>query len=384
MAGGCKKEYRLLAGVPVLARAILPFVATGRFSSFVVVVPPSRIAETREILAGHLDTSRLHFVEGGGTRPQSVYRGLLELESLSPQPDNVLIHDGARPWIDEETILRVLEGTEKEGACLPVIHPCDAVKVVNEKGFVMEHLEKGRVFGAQTPQGFSFSKILDAHRRASSSGRLFVDDGEVWAGYVCPVYTVPGNPENRKVTFAHDLQKTGGGAREAAETDRTAPTVRVGTGFDLHRLAAGRRLMIGGCEIPSEVGELAHSDGDVLLHAVIDALLGAAALADIGAHFPPEDPAWKDAASRDLLSRALRMVQGAGLRPVNLDCTVVLERPKLRPHVEAIRTRLAGDLGLEPGRVSVKAKTAEGLGPVGEGRAVEAHATVLVQAARPT
>jgi len=348
MAGGCKKEYRLLAGVPVLARAILPFVATGRFSSFVVVVPPSRIAETREILAGHLDTSRLHFVEGGGTRPQSVYRGLLELESLSPRPDNVLIHDGARPWIDEETILRVLEGTEKEGACLPVIHPCDAVKVVNEKGFVMEHLEKGRVFGAQTPQGFSFRKILDAHRRASSSGRLFVDDGEVWAGYVCPVYTVPGNPENRKVTFAH------------------------------------RRLMLGGCEIPSEAGEVAHSDGDVLLHAVIDALLGAAALADIGAHFPPEDPAWKDASSRDLLSRALRMVQGAGLRPVNLDCTVVLERPKLRPHVEAIRTRLAGDLGLEPGRVSVKAKTAEGLGPVGEGRAVEAHATVLVQAARPT
>ena len=157
---------------------------------------------------------------------------------------------------------------------------------------------------------------------------------------------------------------------------------RVGEGWDVHRLVEGRRLLLGGLEIPFERGELGHSDGDVLLHALIDALLGAAALGDIGAHFPPSDARWKDADSLLLLARTVALVAAEGWRIVNADCTVVLERPRLRPHVEAIRARVAAALGLEVGRVSVKAKTAEGLGRIGSGEAVEARAVVLIDRVR--
>lgn len=159
----------------------------------------------------------------------------------------------------------------------------------------------------------------------------------------------------------------------------TGRELRVGEGWDLHRLVTGRRLLLGGVEIPFERGELAHSDGDVLLHALTDALLGAAALGDIGAHFPPSDPRWKDADSLELLARAVDLVAAEGWRLVNVDCTVVLERPRLGPHVDAIRARVAAALRLEVGRVSVKAKTAEGLGPIGSGDAVEARAVALVE-----
>jgi len=162
----------------------------------------------------------------------------------------------------------------------------------------------------------------------------------------------------------------------------SARECRVGEGWDVHRLAAGRRLVLGGVEIPFDRGELGHSDGDVLLHALVDALLGAAALGDIGAHFPPSDARWKDADSLELLARALGLVAAEGWSVVNVDSTVILERPRLRPHVEAIRARMASALDIEAGRVSVKAKTAEGLGPVGSGEAVEARALVLIDRVR--
>ena len=155
--------------------------------------------------------------------------------------------------------------------------------------------------------------------------------------------------------------------------------MRVGRGYDLHRLVPGRRLLLGGCEVPSEVGEEAFSDGDVLLHAVIDALLGASGQEDIGAHFPPGDPEYEGISSRTLLGRTLEIVRKAGFRPSSLDSTVVLEAPKLRPHIPRIRETLAGDLGLDKSLVSVKAKTKEGLGPVGQGRAVEAYSVVLLE-----
>ncbi len=154
---------------------------------------------------------------------------------------------------------------------------------------------------------------------------------------------------------------------------------RVGEGWDVHRLVEGRRLVLGGVEVPHDRGELGHSDGDVLLHALTDALLGAAALGDIGAHFPPSDGRWKDADSRELLASAVALVAAEGWRVVNVDCTVILERPRLRPHVDAIRGRVAATLGLELDRVSVKAKTAEGLGPIGSGEAVEARAVALLE-----
>jgi 2-C-methyl-D-erythritol 4-phosphate cytidylyltransferase/2-C-methyl-D-erythritol 2,4-cyclodiphosphate synthase len=225
---------------------------------------------------------------------------------------------------------------------------------------------------AQTPQGFRLGPLLEAHRRADAEGVDATDDAELWARYAGPVAWTEGERDNRKITFREDLAFRPG--RPAGDGP---PFFRVGEGWDIHRLVPGRRLLLGGVEVPSDRGEEGWSDGDVLLHAVIDALLGSAALGDIGLLFPPGALEWKDADSRDLTRRARDLVRHTGWRPVNLDCTVILERPKLAPYRDAIRTSLAELLDMETEAVSFKAKTMEGLGPVGEGRAVEARAVLL-------
>jgi 2-C-methyl-D-erythritol 4-phosphate cytidylyltransferase len=202
-----KKEYQILLGKPVLAHSALPFLLSELFSHIVVTVPPSHIPEVEALLEPHLNLSAITFVEGGDTRQQSVYLGLLELEKVTPE--YVLIHDGARPWIDDKTIRRVLEGARKKGACLPVVKTCEAIKEVGEDGFIERHLGRASTVRAQTPQGFLFSHILKAHRRAQEVNRVFIDDGEVYAEFVGPVFTVVGNASNRKITYPYDLDLMG-------------------------------------------------------------------------------------------------------------------------------------------------------------------------------
>ena len=204
MTGGTKKEYRSFSGKPILARAILPFIETGSFTTILITVPKDHIPKVKKLLASHLDTEAVELVEGGSTRQESVFFGLLGLEEKAPQ--HVLIHDGARPWVDTGTISRVLEGVRRWGACLPVVAAPDAIKEINEEQFIERHMDRRSTFGAQTPQGFVYSRILQAHREASQAEKVFIDDGEVYNAYAGPVFTVKGSISNRKITYSHDLE----------------------------------------------------------------------------------------------------------------------------------------------------------------------------------
>jgi len=441
--GGSKKEYADLGGRSVLDASVAPFLELPGLEVLVITAPEGGLEAARAALSAATLTAlgdKLLIVEGGATRRDSVRKGLeraaetlrraagLAPEAALPATAIVLIHDGARPWASAGLARSVLEATLAHGAVVPVIPLTDTPKRIvtaaaaaatgatdgatsgaapvtmpGRGGLILEHPARSGLGGAQTPQGFRLGPILDMHRRAEREGRDCTDDGELWAIYAATtegvakdealVAWVEGEETNRKVTFRNDLAAgqdahgrepgTERGADRGADDGAAhvaACPFRVGQGWDLHRLVAGRRLMLGGIEVPSDKGEEAHSDGDVLLHAIIDALLGAAALGDIGSHFPPSDPRWKDADSRDLAARAAALVREAGYEPVNLDCTVVLERPRLGPWKGAMCDSIARALGMDPRAVSVKAKTSEGVDAAGEGRAIEAYAAVILSA----
>jgi 2-C-methyl-D-erythritol 4-phosphate cytidylyltransferase/2-C-methyl-D-erythritol 2,4-cyclodiphosphate synthase len=393
--GSRKKELALVEGRSILDRAVAPFLDLPGLEALVITAPPRREGELRQALCGRsLDAlrerlaDRFAIVPGGETRRDSVRLGLEALARALSSPAYaaarglpgldeviVLVHDGARPWASPELIGAVLSSAIEHGGAVPIAPIVDTPKEIGADGTITRHLPRSSLGGAQTPQGFRLGALLEAHRKAASEGFDCTDDAELWDRYVGPVASVPGDQGNRKVTYPRDLP---------SEDVRSAPPVpgripfRVGHGWDLHRLVPGRALMLGGIEVPSEFGEDAHSDGDVLLHAIIDALLGAAALGDIGSHFPPSDERWKDADSRDLARRAAALVREAGWELGNLDCTVVLERPRLGPYRDTIRAGIAACLGVSPGAISIKAKTKEGVDAVGEGKAVEAYAVVAL------
>jgi 2-C-methyl-D-erythritol 4-phosphate cytidylyltransferase / 2-C-methyl-D-erythritol 2,4-cyclodiphosphate synthase len=373
MGAGPKKEYRLLPdGLTVLEHSVSVFADAFPGADLVVVVPPDGSGEARAALTP-ASQGRVRFVDGGSTRQGSVMRGLEALARTETPPDIVLVHDAARPWITRELAKAVAEKAAESGACVPVVPTVDTMKRLDADGTIVEHLARDGVFAVQTPQGFSFAPLLAAHKKAALDGTAYTDDAEIWARYVGPVSTVPGDRGNLKVTFPGDL----GLAAPPVSVNAGSAAFRVGSGWDIHRLVEGRRLLVGGVEIPFEKGEDGHSDGDVLIHAVIDALLGASALGDIGAFYPPGDERYRNISSRVLLRDAVSRVSAAGWRIENLDCTVVLERPKIRPRVDEIRETLAADLGIPVDAVSVKGKTNEGVDAVGEGRAVEAYAVCL-------
>lgn len=382
--GPDKKELLSLGSRSVLDSALAPFLKLPELRFLVVTAPATALDQVRAALSPTslaLLGDRLAIVAGGASRRDSVRLGLERLAEerqglrgpLAAQDgDIVLVHDGARPWVGTGLIGRVIEATDRVGAALPLTPLTDTPKLKGEGFLVAGHPPRVSLGGAQTPQGFRFPALLDCHRKAEAEGRDCTDDTELWAAYGGKVAWVEGDVDNRKITYASDLPG------RAPEAGTSVPSLRIGQGWDLHRLAPGRKLYLGGIEIEAEAGEVAHSDGDVLLHAVIDALLGAAALGDIGSHFPPSDPEWKDADSKALLATVMGLVKAAGWKPINLDTTTVLERPRLSPHREAIRASLASLLCLPLEAVSFKAKTSEGVNAAGEGRAIEAQAVVLL------
>jgi 2-C-methyl-D-erythritol 4-phosphate cytidylyltransferase/2-C-methyl-D-erythritol 2,4-cyclodiphosphate synthase len=398
--GGGKKELLSLAGRSILDRSLSSFLELPGLEALVITAPPGREAELGAALSrpslealDRLGRGRFAIVPGGGSRRDSVRLGLEALAAVLAPPGGdgdpldefiVLVHDGARPWASADLAQRVAEAASLRGASVPTLPLVDTPKELGPEGLVLRHPPRSSLGGAQTPQGFRLGSLLEAHRRAceeDNEGRPeCTDDAELWDRYVGPVAAVPGERDNRKITFARDLEAgpAAGPRPEAAGAMSGAGDFRIGQGWDIHRLVSGRPLMLGGLAVPSELGEDAHSDGDVLLHAAIDAMLGAAALGDIGSHFPPSDETWRGADSRDLARRAAALVREAGWRLGNLDCSVILERPRLGPYKEAIRASMADCLGLAPGAISVKAKTKEGLDAVGEGRAVEASVIVTL------
>ena len=364
----------------MLQKALEPFLAIPDLLGVLITYPQTMLEEFREAFDSRVKEKLetlpcgLRFLPGGASRQASVALGLdgLLAEARAASLDLttllVLIHDAARPWIDAPTIDAVLETARRSGACLPLSELPDTPKLVNPSGIVTAHPERSGIMAAQTPQGFALLPLAAAHRRAAEESWTCTDDTALWARYIGTVTYVKGSRDNRKITYAEDLGM-------ALPLDST---LRIGEGWDIHPLVPGRRLLLAGYHIPYDRGESGHSDGDVLWHAIIDALLGAAALGDIGTYFPPSDPAWKDADSSVLARNVAEKIRHEGWDILNLDCTIILERPAVNPHREAIAGAIASTLGIGRDRVSVKAKTMEGFGAVGSGNAIEARVVVLL------
>jgi 2-C-methyl-D-erythritol 4-phosphate cytidylyltransferase/2-C-methyl-D-erythritol 2,4-cyclodiphosphate synthase len=366
-AGG-PKQYRSIGGQSVIFRAMAPFSNHPWVSQ---VQPVLHLDDVAMFEAAVVGLRHEPPAEGGATRQASVRAGL---EALSAhKPEIVLIHDAARPFVSEQVISRAIEAAASTGAAIPVVPVTDTVKLVDVSGHVEATPERARLRIAQTPQAFRFDVILDAHRRAAREGHAeFTDDAALaeWAGLT--VATFEGDVANMKMTTPEDF------VREEARLASLLGDIRTGTGYDVHAFGAGDHVMICGVKVPHTKGFLAHSDGDVGLHALVDAILGALADGDIGSHFPPSDPQWKGASSDRFLKYAVDRVAARGGRVANLEVTLICERPKIGPLRDVMRARIAEISGVDISRVAVKATTSERLGFTGreEGIAATASATI--------
>lgn len=366
-AGG-PKQYRTIGGQTVIFRAMQAFCQHPDVFAVQPVVNPDDIAIFNEAVASLRHQPPTN---GGATRQASVHAGLEAL--AAEKPDIVLIHDAARPFVTPAVISRAIAAAERTGAAVPAISVTDTIKQVSATGDVEATPDRAKLRIAQTPQAFRFDVILDAHRRAARDGRSdFTDDAALaeWAGLT--VATFEGDAGNIKLTTPEDF------VREEARLAAELGDVRTGTGYDVHAFGEGDHLMICGVRVPHTKGFLAHSDGDVGLHALVDAILGALADGDIGSHFPPSDMKWKGAASDKFLAYAVERVTARGGRIANLEVTLICERPKIGPLRDTMRARIAEISGVNVSRVAVKATTSERLGFTGreEGIAATASATI--------
>jgi 2-C-methyl-D-erythritol 4-phosphate cytidylyltransferase/2-C-methyl-D-erythritol 2,4-cyclodiphosphate synthase len=365
---GGPKQYRSIGGQTVIFRAMAPFCRHPQIFAVQPVLNPDDTAIFNDaVIALRHEPPAI----GGATRQASVHAGLEAL--ASQRPDVVLIHDAARPFVSAALISRAIEAVSRTGAAVPAIPVTDTIKLIDGSGNVEATPERARLRVAQTPQAFRFDVILNAHRRAARDGRSdFTDDAALaeWAGLT--VATFEGDPANMKLTTPEDF------VREEARLGAVLGDVRIGNGYDVHAFGDGDHVMICGVRVPHNKGFLAHSDGDVGLHALVDAILGALADGDIGSHFPPSDPRWKGAASDQFLKYAVDRVAARGGRIAHLDVTLICERPKIGPLRDTMRARIAEIAGLALSRVAVKATTSERLGFTGreEGIAAVASATI--------
>jgi 2-C-methyl-D-erythritol 4-phosphate cytidylyltransferase/2-C-methyl-D-erythritol 2,4-cyclodiphosphate synthase len=367
LGGDRPKQYLSLAGEAILRRTLRALKAHPGIDGVRAVIHPDDGDAYAEAAAG-LDV--LAPVHGGASRQESVLHGLESLAEAAPA--RVLIHDGARPFVDTATIDRVLAALETQPGAIPAIPVADTLKREGRGRAIAETVGRTGLWRAQTPQGFRFADILAAHRQAAGCAEAS-DDAAVMERAGHAVGLIDGNPENVKVTTQDDLTRAARWLAGAAET-------RVGQGFDVHRFAdTPGPVMLCGVPVDHEVGLAGHSDADVGLHVVVDALLGALGEGDIGHHFPPSDPQWKGADSARFVDRALEIAQARGARLIHVDVTLICERPKIGPHRPVMARRIAELLQLPESRVSVKATTTEGLGFTGRREGIAAQAAVTVQ-----
>ncbi len=363
--GDLPKQYLPLGGVTVLRRAVAALARHPRVTQVLVAIWP----EDRELFDNAVaGLNLLEPVPGGATRQDSVRIGLETLASYHPQ--RVLIHDGARPFPDPALIDRVLDRLDEAPAVIPCLPMSDTIKRV-ESGLIRATIDRSGLWRAQTPQGFDFGKILAAHQAAA--GHELTDDSAVAEAAGLTPLLVAGDEDNLKVTTASDLV-----AAERLLAARHGD-IRVGLGFDVHAFGPGDRIVICGVEVPHGAGLVGHSDADVGLHALTDALLGAIGAGDIGLHFPPNDPRWRGAASDRFLRHAAELVQERSGMVASVDVTIICERPKIGPHRAAMIERVAAILGIVADRVSIKATTTDRLGFTGRGEGVAAQAVATIR-----
>lgn len=348
------KQFAPWRGKPVVRHSVEALLAAGA-RPLVVAIPDGG----HEAASKALDGLDVQFVIGGETRQQSVARALEAIGSAQ----RVLIHDAARPLLAEAVIRRLLSALELHSGAIPVLPVVDSL-AIEDVGLMSGHADRESLRRVQTPQAFRFEDILSAHR-AWDGEELAGDDAQVLRAAGGNVALVEGDEALKKLTFAEDFMAG-------------QPQFRTGSGFDVHRLVAGEELWLGGVRIEHDKGLAGHSDADVALHAITDAILGAAALGDIGDHFPPSDPQWRGASSDRFLRHAVALAAQAGYAIGNVDLTLMCEAPKIGPHRLAMRERIAQLLGVDIGCVSVKATTTEKLGFTGRGEGIAAQATATI------
>jgi len=372
-AGGeVPKQYQRIGGEAVLRHTVRVFQQHADVDHIVIV-----IGENHDELYFRAvsDVDLPAPVRGGATRQESVFNGLNAVASLNP--DIVLIHDAARPFVATETISAVIETTSRYPGCIPAIAVADTLKREKD-GIIVETVDRSGLWGAQTPQGFRFDAILAAHSAAARSSRNdFTDDASIaeWAGL--NVAIIPGTPENYKITTTSDLHH----ADDRLSTGKTnmLSDIRVGHGYDVHAFEDGDHVILCGLKIPHTRKLKGHSDADVGLHTLTDAILGALCEGDIGKHFPPTEDKWEGASSDIFLTHAAKLVADRGGQISHVDLTLICQAPKMRPHVDAMRENVARIIGVDVSRVSVKATTTEWLGFTGREEGIAATATATIR-----
>lgn len=359
--GGVCKAFLELGGKPLILRTLQPFLLHPWIKEIVVPFPKEHISKAKYLLA-HLPTVRIS--EGGETRQETVEKAL---DLLDPSLHLVVVHDGARPFLSPRLLHRCLEEGARYGAVIPVLPAYETLKKGDR--WVEGTIPREGVFLVQTPQVFRLDILKEAYNRAKEEGFSATDDSALVERIGVKVRMTRGERENIKITEPEDMS--------LAEALLGRKAIRVGMGVDFHRLSEGRRLILGGVEIPHEKGLLGHSDGDVLLHAIADAILGAIGGGDLGLHFPPDDPKWEGADSIVILSQVRDMAREKGFGVESVDCTILAEEPKIAPYAKFMKERIASCLGIGKEDVNIKATTTEGMGFLGRKEGISALAVVL-------
>jgi 2-C-methyl-D-erythritol 4-phosphate cytidylyltransferase / 2-C-methyl-D-erythritol 2,4-cyclodiphosphate synthase len=371
VASEVPKQFIEIGGVSLLQRSLNAFCRVDRVTQIIVVTRPDSVeAVSRSISTRGRATS---VVAGGATRQESVAAAF---DRVADGATYVMVHDAARPFVTPALIERTLDAAIESGAAVAALAARDTVKQAVADGgrhFIARTLPRQEIYLAQTPQAFR-RDILASAVALGRSGAAATDESALAELAGSRIRLVEGDALNFKVTTEGDLAMS-----RALAGAEGAAVMRAGTGYDLHRLVEGRPLLLAGVRIPGDRGALGHSDADIVCHVVTDAILGAAGAGDIGRHYPDTDAQWKDASSIHLLSQSVRHVRSVGFEIVNVDVTVILERPKIAPHVPEIERGLAAALGIDAARVSVKGKTNEGVDAVGRGEAIAAHAVALLR-----
>lgn len=368
MGAPVNKILLSLCGTPVIIRSLSPFLP---FADHTVIV--TRTEDRRAILDA-LDKSGLafpfSFAEGGHTRQESVLNGL---RLISPEPnDIILIHDAARCLVKADLIERIIAAVRENGNGIPGTPAISTYKIADDSSFVLSTPDRSRLFEIQTPQGFTAETIIPLSLQAFEEGVECTDDAGLLEHYHVPVKIIPGDATNIKITEPHDISR----ARSILEGDITP--MRIGMGYDVHRLVTDRKLILCGMEIPFELGLLGHSDADVAVHALMDAMLGACALGDIGKHFPDSDEKYKGISSMLLLNETVKILRDHGYRLNNADITIAAQKPKILPFIPQMRANIADAVGLPVDRINIKATTTETLGFEGRMEGISSYAVCSV------
>ena len=360
MGSSIPKQYLKIGGEPILLKSIRAFCDNKEIDWIVVVTNGDYIQACLEMKDRYGLDKIQAVIEGGEERQDSVYRAIVEIDRLCPEIEYVLVHDGARPFVRQETINAVLEAAEEKGAAVACVPVKDSIR--QEKDGESANLPRQRLYAVQTPQGFQKEILRKAYEQAFADGYYGTDDATLAERIGQSVALVRGTYDNIKITTREDMPMES----------------RVGTGFDVHQLKEGLPLVLGGVKIPFEKGLLGHSDADVLVHALMDALLGAAALGDIGRHFPDTDPQYRGISSMELLRRVQGMLDKNGWRVGNVDITLMAQRPKIKSLIGDMTDNLSKTLDLETCRINIKGTTTERLGFVGREEGIAAQAVCLL------